>query len=148
MPIPELSAEGLLPPGTYDCTLQEIQQRFGRFETSEQRPRLYAKLGQLVVAMKESGMFEALLIDGSFVTAKAVPNDVDAVAVLPADHNFERELPVCDYALVSRPLLRKRFGFDVVLARRDSDLYHRYIEFFSRVREMPHLRKGLLRLEL
>ena len=45
-------------------------------------------------------------------------------------------------------MLRKRFGFDVVLARRDSDLYHRYIEFFSRVREMPHLRKGLLRLEL
>jgi len=53
-----------------------------------------------------------------------------------------------EYALVSRPLLKRRFGVDAVLARRDSPLYHAYVEFFSRVREAPQLRKGLLRLSL
>ena len=53
-----------------------------------------------------------------------------------------------EYALVSRPLLKRRFGVSAVLARRDSPLYHTYVEFFSRVREAPQLRKGLLRLRL
>src|SRR6266446_605770 len=105
MPIPEFSADGLLPPGIYDCTLQEIRQRLGSFQRTEQRPRLFAKLEQLATAMNQSGIFQAILIDGSFVTTKAVPNDVDLIAVLPPDHNFERELSVSQYALVSRPLL-------------------------------------------
>jgi hypothetical protein len=148
MPIPELNAGGVLPLGIHDCTLQEIMQRFGIFQKSDQRPRLFAKLKELMEAMKGSGMFEAVLIDGSFVTAKAAPNDIDVVAVLPADHNFEGELSVSQYALVSRPLLRKRFGFDVIVAQRDSELYATYVEFFSRVRDKPGLRKGLLRLGL
>jgi len=138
----------VLPPGIYDCTLQEIRHRFGSFEGTELRPRLFAKLEELVKAMKRSGIFEAVLIDGSFVTAKAVPNDIDLIAIVPAEHSLERELSVSQYALVSRALLRKRFGFDVIVARRDSVLYRSYVEFFSRVREIPHLRKGLLRLEL
>ncbi len=53
-----------------------------------------------------------------------------------------------EYALVSRNLLRRRFGFDVLLAESDSPLYHTYVEFCSRVREAPGLRKGMLRLRL
>lgn len=98
--------------------------------------------------MERSGLFEAVLLDGSFVTTKAAPNDIDLIAVLPASHNFERELTASEYALVSRSLLKGRFGLDVVLAKRDSPLYDTYIEFFGRVREAPHRRKGLLRLRL
>ncbi len=148
MPIPDLTADGLLPTGVHDCTLREIRERFGNFQGTEERPRLFNKLEELIDAMKQSGMFEAVLVDGSFVTAKAVPNDIDLLAVLSSEHDFEAELSVSQYALVSRPLLRKRFGFDVVLARRDSELYYTFTEFFSRVREMPHLRKGLLRVQL
>ena len=39
-------------------------------------------------------------------------------------------------------------GFDVVLAEAGSVLYKAYIEFFERVREAPHLRKGMVRLLL
>ena len=53
-----------------------------------------------------------------------------------------------EYALVSRALLRRRFGFDVIVAERDSGLYRTYVEFFSRVREAPDLKKGLLRMRL
>jgi len=98
--------------------------------------------------MQRSGLFEALLIDGSFVTGKPAPNDIDPVAVLRPGHDFERDLPMSEYALVSRILLRRRTGFDVIVAERDSQLYKTNVEFFSRVRERPEARKGLLRLIL
>ena len=148
MPIPELDADGLLPAGVFDCSLDEIRQRFGSVQGSERRPLLFTRFQELIAAMQQSSLFDAALIDGSFVTEKAAPNDIDLIAVLPPDHNFERELSMGQYSLVSRQMLRRRFGFDVILARRGSELYDSYIDFFSQVRGSKHLRKGLLRLRL
>ena len=148
MPIPELNSEGPLPSGLFDCELGEVRVRFGVFSGSDRRPRLFARLEELVRVMQLSGLFEELIIDGSIVTSKEQPNDVDIIAVLRPGHNFERDLPMSEYALVSRALLRRRFGFDVVVVERDSGLYGAYVEFFSRVREAPELRKGLLRVRL
>ncbi len=148
MPIPALNAEGVLPVGIFDCTLPELKARFGTFQGSDRRVFLFERLQEMAAAMVKSGFFEFLLVDGSFVTAKFAPNDIDLVAVLRPGHDFERDLPMSEYALVSRALLRRRFGFDVVLAERDSALYRTYVEFFSRVREAPDLKKGLLRLRL
>lgn len=148
MPLPALNDNGFLPPGIFDCTLAEIRERFGRFQVSDHRSRLFARLEDLFLAMQQSRLFEALLVDGSFVTAKLVPNDIDLVAVLLPGHNFERDLPTSEYALVSRAMLRRRYGFDVVIAEKDSALCKTYIEFFSRVRDSPNVSKGMLRLSL
>ena len=148
MPVPALSAEGFLPVGIHDCSLADVRARFGSFQRSDARPRLCARLEELVVAMQRSALFEVLLLDGSFVTAKTAPNDIDLVAVLRPGHDFERDLPMSEYALVSRSMLRRRYGFDVVIAERDSHLYRTYVEFFSPIRENPVARKGLLRLPL
>ena len=148
MPIPVLNNDGFLPPWIYDCTLAEVRDRFGRFQGSDQRPRLFARLEELFQAMQRSGLFEALLVDGSFVTSKPAPNDVDLIVVLRLGHNFERDLPMSEYALVSRAILRRRYGFDVVIAEKDSQLCKTYVEFFSRVRDNPDVSKGMLRLSL
>ena len=148
MPIPALNADGFLPAGIFDCSLAEVRARFGNFQGTDTRPRLFAKLEEVVTAMQRSGLFEMLLLDGSFITAKRTPNDIDLVAVLRPGHDFERDLPMSEYALVSRAMLRRRFGFDIIVAERDSQLYGTYAEFFSRVREQPEARKGLLRLTL
>ena len=148
MPIPALNADGLLPIGVLDCTLAEVRTRFGSFQGSDTRPRLFGRLEELMSAMERSGLFEALLLDGSFVTSKGAPNDIDVVAVLRPGHDFERDLPMSEYALVSRTLLRRRFGFDIIVAEPESQLYKTYVEFFSRVRENPEARKGLVRLTL
>ena len=148
MSIPALNADGFLPPGIFDCDLPEVRTRFGTFQGSDQRPRLFTRLADLVSVTQRSGLFESLLLDGSFVTAKPAPNDIDLVAVLRPGHDFERDLPMSEYALVSRALLRRRTGFDVIIAERDSQLYKTYVEFFSRVRELPGAAKGLLRLPL
>ena len=148
MPIPALNSDGFLPTGIFDCSLAEVRDRFGSFQVSDTRPRLFARLEALVAEMQRGAMFEELLVDGSFVTAKPAPNDIDLVAVLRPGHDFERDLPMSEYALISRTLLRRRFAFDIIVAERDSQLYRTYVEFFSRVRENPEARKGLLRLSL
>ncbi len=143
-----LNQDGFLPPGIWDCTLAELRERFGIFSGSDQRVRLFARLDDLFQTMRRSGLFEALLVDGSFVTTKPAPNDIDLVAVLLPGHNFERDLPMSEYALVSRAMLRRRYGFDVVIAEKDSPLLKTYVEFFSRVRDIPAASKGMLRLSL
>jgi hypothetical protein len=122
MPIPALNSDGVLPAGLFDCTLPEARARFGTFGGSDQRLRLFARLEELARVLRSSGLFEALIIDGSFVTAKLAPNDVDLVAVLRPGHDFELDLPMSQYSLVSRAFLRRRFGLDVVVAERDSPL--------------------------
>ena len=68
--------------------------------------------------------------------------------MLRPGHDFERDLPMPEYALVSRSILRRRYGFDVIVAERDSQLYRRHGDFFSRVRDNPSATKGLLRVSL
>ena len=125
-----------------------MKERFARFLDGDQRRRLFIRLEELYGAMQRSGLFQALLVDGSFVTGKSAPNDVDLVAVLLPGHNFERDLPMSEYALVSRGMLRRRFAFDVMVAEQDSQLYKTYVDFFSRVRDNPEARKGILRVHL
>jgi hypothetical protein len=148
MPIPPLNDHGFLPPGIYDCDLASIRGAFAVFTGSDRRARLFTRLEELFEALGKSGLFEALLVDGSFVSNHPAPNDIDLIAVLHPGHDFERDLHVSEYALVSRAMLRRRFGFDVIVAERDSHLYDTYVEFFSRVRDNPRIRKGLLRLIL
>ena len=37
MPIPALNPEGFLPAGIFDCTLPELRDHFGTFQTSGHR---------------------------------------------------------------------------------------------------------------
>lgn len=148
MPIPALNADGHLPPGIFACTLAEVRERFASFLHNDQRRRLFARLEELCGAMQRSGLFKAILVDGSFVTGKATPNDIDLVAVLLPGHDFERDMPMSEYALVSRAMLRRRFGFDVMVAEEDSQHCKTYVDFFSRVRDNPETRKGILLVNL
>jgi hypothetical protein len=148
MPIPPLNADGFLPSGVFDCSLTEVKDRFGTFQGSDRRVILYARLEELVAEMKKSRLFEALVVDGSFVTAIPRPKDIDLIAVLRFGHNFEEDLSISKYSLVSRSLLRRRFGFDTLVAESGSALYKKYVEFFSRVRGLPGIRKGLLRISI
>jgi len=74
MPIPGLSSEGFLPSGLFDCELAEVSARFGVFSGSDRRPLLFARLEEFFRAMRSRELFEELIIDGSFVTAKSQPN--------------------------------------------------------------------------
>ena len=148
MPIPDLNHDGLLPPGVHSCTLDEVQARFGSFRLSDQRPRLFSALLELVAELRRSDLFAAVVLDGSFVTEVAAPNDIDLILVLKRTHDWKRDPAMHEYNVLSRSRLRRRFGFDAFLAV-DGDIdYGEMVEFFGGVRDNPDVRKGMLRIEL
>ena len=148
MAIPGLDPNGFLPVGVHHCTLAEIQARFGTFQESDWRPRLFEKLHALIAEARAARFARALLIDGSFVTAKPAPNDIDLVLVLPRAHDLRADLPPAQYNLVSKRRVQKRHGFDMVTVRENTVEYDEAVAFFQQVRGQRALRKGLLRLEL
>ena len=147
MPIPPFDQHGLLPIGVHDCNLGELQTRFGSFQSSDRRPRLFLKLQDFVAELQLARFIRYLLVDGSFVTAKNDPNDIDLVLVLPLTYALTDDLPPDQYRLISKRRVHKRFGFDMVVVRENTLEYDEAVAFFQQVRHQPALRKGLLRLQ-
>ncbi len=86
------------------------------------------------------------LIDGSFVTAKLEPDDIDAVVLLPAD--FQTQVRRSDdAALELEQMLLTRRPEELFAAEDDTD-WIEWIEFFARTREADGRRKGLVEIEL
>lgn len=79
MPIPEWNEYGLLPEGIHDCAIEDIQLRLG---FNEHRQRLLEGLDGAIQWLKTMPPIECLIIDGSFVTDKERPGDIDAVAMI------------------------------------------------------------------
>lgn len=148
MPLPGLNAAGRLPVGVHDCTLEEIGERFGAFQGSDIRVRPFEKLKEYLRELGKTGFAAAVIIDGSFVTSKPEPEDIDLILIVAAGHNFETELRPFEYNLLSRRRVSRLFGFDIMLANADSERLGEQIDFFSQVKDSPERRKGLVRVRL
>lgn len=77
--IPQFNDEGYLPAGIHLATLDEIAARFG--QDSELRRVQMDSLRWLVDAARRSGV-SRMVVNGSFVTDKLEPNDVDCVLLV------------------------------------------------------------------
>lgn len=148
MPIPALTLDGILPEGVHDCTLEEIGERFGAFRGSDVRVRLSETLKAYLKELGKTGFAVAAIIDGSFVTSKPEPEDIDLIVIVASGHNFETELRPFEYNLLSRRRVHRLFGFDLMLASADSGRLGELIDFFSQVKNSLGRRKGLLRVQL
>ena len=148
MSIPALNQDGLLPEGIHDCTLEEIKARFGSFQATDQRQRLLARLESFLAEVRAAGLVRSVLVDGSFVTSKADPQDIDLVVVVAADHDFAADLSPAAYNSLSKRQVYRRHGFDLLVARDDSEELGRYVRFFQQIRFEPGRTKGILRLKL
>lgn len=146
MPVPGLDANGLLPDGLHDCSLDEIRARFGMFQITDWRPKLFDKLELLVKQAWHTEMVAEIVVDGSFVTATPHPNDIDLILVLDADHDFSAALRPFEYDVLSKRQVRRVYGFDVLVAVKGSSSHFEYLDFFAQVRGCAGRRKGLLRL--
>jgi hypothetical protein len=89
---------------------------------------------------------QRLLVDGSFVTAKAEPNDIDSVILLPTDFQdlvqsgFDPALTLEEMLLTRQP--------EELFAAEDQQDWDGWVEFFSRTREADQRLKGLVEVEL
>jgi len=92
MPIPPFESSGLLPLGVHDCSLEEIKERFASFQGSDRRPRLFGKLEAFIAEARASQIVRSLVLNGSFVTSKPAPNDIDLIVVVARDHDLTDDL--------------------------------------------------------
>jgi len=148
MPIPALDPHGFLPVVVHDCTLEKLKAAFGSFQTTERRPQLFDKLVAFLAEAKSARIVLSVLVNGNFVTAKPDPYDIDLILVVAPDHDFAAELSPGEYAVLSKRRVHRRHGFDLLVARADSEEHRRYVSFFQQIRFEPGRTKGILRLRL
>lgn len=148
MAIPELSETGVLPVGVHDTSIEEVGQRFGAFTVSDRRPNLFDRLSDYVAALVETGLVSAVMVDGSFVTSKPEPNDIDLIVILKKPLDFEAEpIAPTKYNALASSKVRRIWGFDVFFVLQDSPALDERCDFFQRIRESDG-RKGVIRIWL
>ncbi len=81
--LPSFDEFGNLPPGMHPCAVEELSTRFG--SGSEEREVEISELLHFIEAAKTAGV-RRLMVNGSFVTAKSAPNDVDVVFLPGPDY--------------------------------------------------------------
>jgi hypothetical protein len=136
-------SDGYLPEGLFRVSEGEVLFRFGT--ATRRRRRLALRLRRWIELTREVGG-RRLLIDGSFVTAKDEPNDIDAVLLLPLDFQAQVERGVLS-ALELEEMLLTRRPEELFAAEDDTD-WTEWVEFFGRTREADGRRKGLVEIML
>ncbi|HXG09656.1 MAG TPA: hypothetical protein VNK04_07695 [Gemmataceae bacterium] len=86
--LPDFDENGNLPPGIHPCTLEEVVARFG-FGSAERQTET-AELQEFVRWAREAGV-SRLIVDGSYVTTKRAPNDVDLVILPGSDYPRQQQ---------------------------------------------------------
>ncbi len=146
---------GLLPPGVHDATMEEVGRYLARFQRSDRRLKLMAKLRHYLAEVKKAIPGAAVVSDGSFVMACVdEPGDVDLVLLLPPDWDTDAELGVLQYNVVSKRRVQKDYKFDVFAFPSGSEKADYWVTFFSQIspqwREQygwpDDARKGLVRV--
>lgn len=143
MPIPAFREDGYLPEGLYGASEEEVIVRFGPF--TPRREYLMGRLRhwlELARAVRTRRFF----INGSFVTDKAEPGDVDAVVWLP--DNFQEQVNVGGpEAIELQTMLRTREPKELFPAH-SQEMWEGWVEFFSQTREADGRRKGVVEVRL
>ena len=145
MPIPDLIG-GVLPPGVHDCTLEEIREAFGRFKGSDRRPSLMDALRRFVSDVKSAEVADHIIVNGSFITAKEAPSDIDIILAIDAGFDMSEDLRPIQENVLSKRRVRRRYRFDLLAAPVGSSTYERYVRYFSQVKQDPERVKGLIRV--
>lgn len=141
--IPDFRDDGYLPNGLHLATEAEVTFRFGT--STKQRRRLALRLRHWI-ELSRSVAANRLFVDGSFVTAKPEPNDVDAVVWL-ADDFVDRVSRGNMEAIELEAMLLTRRP-EEIFAAEDLHDWDDWVEFFSRTREGDGRRKGIVEIEL
>jgi Family of unknown function (DUF6932) len=141
--IPQFTADGLLPQGVHPATLEELSERFGG---NERRRQLLRGLNEALRLLRAAGCHR-VYINGSFVTARERPNDidvcwdidgVDADALDPVFFDFED----------GRAAQKARFGVEFFPAQVPEGVTGKtFLEFFQVDKETGEP-KGIIVLEL
>jgi hypothetical protein len=110
MPLPDFNADGDLPPGIHHATMDEVVARFGG--PGAARRRCTRNLRHVFNLARTTAQFQRMIVFGSYVTAKASPNDVDVILILSNSFN---PLTVAGEArrIFDHAIAQSRFGASI-----------------------------------
>ena len=148
MAIPDFDSAGFLPSRVHECSLGEIKGRFGAFQTTDARCRLFEKLETFLTEVRATGFVVAVIVNGSFATSKHDPTDIDLILVLAPTYDFSAHLRPFEYNVLSRKQVRKLYRIDILVGQEAQHELQEYIDFFTQVRGAPGRTKGMLRVNL
>jgi len=138
--IPQLNKYGYLPKGIHKATIQQIKERFGK--SSERRKELFGNLFAVVKLVKKvKKTVIHFFLDGSFVTAKEYPGDIDCIIIIKNGFDIESKESIQLHNAA------ELFNCHILFAEQDDEkIKKEYIDFFSYdINEIP---KGLLEVIL
>ena len=110
MPIPKLNKEGELPGGEHEATFQEIARVYGAL--NDRRKYLMDGLHQAALNLSLAGV-KKIWVNGSFITNKAEPNDIDGCWEYTSSVDIEKLDPVF---LNSRQMMKDKYGLDFFIS--------------------------------
>ena len=121
---------------------------FGRFTSSNRRPELFSQLSEYVEELRKTGKIDHVIVNGSFVTDKERPSDVDLIVALKEGMIPDDSWTVWEWNLISRRWVRRKYGLDILVDRFGATEYDEHVEYFFQVKEVPGMTKGLVRVSL
>lgn len=143
MAIPSLNENGELKEGEYVATLDEIEVAYGL--SSDRRKFLMQGLRKAAENLEKAGV-KKIWVNGSFITEKEEPNDIDGCW----EYNDLMDLAVIDPVFLSknsREEVKKKYGLDFFIAQRIEGWSKKpFPKFFQVNREGEA--KGILFVEL
>lgn len=144
MALPEFTPDGILPEGIHKATLEEIRERFCFYGDCERRQELFDSLCKYINAIKEHNVEFYVCIDGSYVTMKHSPGDLDVLILYDFEYNNKewQEL-ISD---LTAPLMFK--GLQILPGFLESYSEENLLDFAQDVKDNPNLRKGIVRVIL
>lgn len=149
MPIPTLNHLGLLPGGVHVCTLSDIKENLC---WNAHRANVWDGCLRFLDWIRPQGMGTVpIYIDGSFVTDKEIPGDVDVVLDLVDAHDLMRMQGLL-WFFEKRPLFKEEFCVDYCInlpGENDFSHFFQYVgvKTASIKGLQPNDMKGILRVE-
>ncbi|MFC3833840.1 MULTISPECIES: DUF6932 family protein [Deinococcus] len=147
--IPELDPNGLLPSGIYLVSYLALLEKY---QDDAIRSNFLNGLTLYMQSLRSLGCALAVYIDGSFVTSKDRPSDIDIVVELPKSNSHEMiKARALDFWEENRWLIRRS---DLIAQRFNLDCHfwepanqtggqNDLIDYFQRLRAKDAFDKGL-----
>ena len=149
--IPHFDDSGLLPPGIHPCTLADVESVFC---WTDRRAMLLAGLKSVLADWwQPMGLSADVLIDGSFVRRKPLPEDIDVVFRLGKSTSFHDVAVFALRCQTERQRLKMVYHVDVwpshPLLPNDLVAFFQYAgdKAGAELRIDPRHPKGILRIE-
>lgn len=144
--LPDFESTGYLPEGIHPCTLDEF---FKKFMNTPWRSKFKQGLMQLIYDLNSIGV-STIYIDGSFVTNKRLPNDMDICwEDTGIDYTAAQTMhPILFDWKFPRKKQQSKYGADVFPARLyegGSKLY--FLDFFQNIKYSSE-RKGIVKIHI